>query len=115
MKIVFAGSPRFAIPTLERLVAEGHEIQAVVTQPDRPSGRDQQLQPSPIKEAAVRLGIPVEQPEKIKKDDARALFERWQPDALVVVGYGQILPPWLLQLPRLGCINLHASLLPCYR
>ncbi len=115
MKIVFAGSPRFAIPTLEKLVAEGHEVQAVVTQPDRPSGREQQLQPSPVKEAALRLGLAVHQPEKIKSDTGKELMTNLAPEAIVVVGYGQILPPWLLELPRFGCINLHASLLPAYR
>ena len=115
MKIVFAGSPRFAVPTLEKLAGEGHDICAVITQPDRPSGRGQQLQPSPVKEAALKLGLPVHQPEKIKSDDARALLERLQPEVVVVVGYGQILPPWLLELPRYGCINLHGSLLPAYR
>ena len=115
MKIVFAGSPRFAVPTLERLVAEGHEILAVVTQPDRPVGREKQLQPPPVKEAAVRLGLSFFQPEKIKSEESRAFLERIKPEAVVVVGYGQILPPWLLELPRCGCINLHASLLPAYR
>jgi methionyl-tRNA formyltransferase len=114
MKIVFAGSPRFAIPTLERLAAN-HHIAAVLTQPDRPAGRAQEMQPPPVKVAALRLGLTVHQPEKIKSDSARELLQRLQPDAMVVVGYGQILPPWLLELPRLGCINLHASLLPAYR
>ena len=115
MKIVFAGSPRFAVPTLERLAAEGYEILAVVTQPDRPVGREQQLQPPPVKEAAVRLGLSFFQPEKIKSEESRAFLEKIKPEAVVVVGYGQILPPWLLELPRYGCINLHASLLPAYR
>ena len=115
MKIVFAGSPQFAVPTLERLVAAGYDIRAVVTQPDRPVGREQQLQPPPVKQAGVRLGLSVFQPEKIKSPEARAFFEQVQPEAVVVVGYGQILPPWLLELPRYGCINLHASLLPAYR
>jgi methionyl-tRNA formyltransferase len=115
MKIVFAGSPQFAVPTLEALVAERHEILAVVTQPDRPVGRNQQLQALPVKQAAQRLGLTVHQPEKIKSDQGRALMESLAMDAMVVVGYGQILPPWLLHLPRYGCINLHASLLPAYR
>ena len=116
MRIVFAGSPRFAVPTLERLAAGGgYDLCAVIAQPDRPSGRDQHLQASPVKEAALRLGLPVHQPQKIKSDSARALLETLKPDAMVVVGYGQILPPWLLDLPRLGCINLHGSLLPAYR
>lgn len=115
MQIVFAGSPEFAIPTLERLAAEGYDLRAVITQPDRPVGREQQLQPPPVKRAALKLGLAVHQPAKIKSDEARALLESIQPEAVVVVGYGQILPPWLLDLPRYGCINLHASLLPAYR
>ncbi|MBI4443214.1 MAG: methionyl-tRNA formyltransferase [Acidobacteria bacterium] len=115
MKIVFAGTPEFAVPTLERLVANGHTIQAVFTQPDRPVGREQQLQPPPVKQAAQKLGLAVHQPEKIKSDEARSVLESIRPEAVVVVGYGQILPPWMLELPRYGCINLHASLLPAYR
>ncbi len=115
MKLVFAGSPRFAIPTLEKLLAAGHEIRAVITQPDRPVGRAQQLQPSPVKEAALKLGLTIHQPEKIKSDAAKELLTKLAPEAIVVVGYGQILPPWLLDLPPFGCINLHASLLPAYR
>ena len=110
MKIVFAGSPQFAVPTLEKLVTAGHEVCAVITQPDRPAGREQQVQPPPVKRAAMRLGLAVHQPAKIKSEQARA-----RPEAVVVAGYGQILPPWLLELPRYGCINLHASLLPAYR
>ncbi|OFW24139.1 MAG: methionyl-tRNA formyltransferase [Acidobacteria bacterium RIFCSPLOWO2_02_FULL_59_13] len=115
MKIVFAGTPEFAVPTLERLMSDGHTIQAVFTQPDRPVGREQQLQSPPVKQTALRLGLLVHQPEKIKSDEARSLLESIHPDVVVVVGYGQILPPWLLELPRYGCINLHASLLPAYR
>lgn len=115
MQIVFAGSPDFAIPTLERLVGQGHDIRAVITQPDRPVGREQQLQPPPVKQAALGLGLRVFQPEKIKSPEARAFLEEIKPEAVVVVGYGQILPPWLLELPRYGCVNLHASLLPAYR
>jgi methionyl-tRNA formyltransferase len=114
MKIVFAGSPQFAVPTLEALAAQ-HDIVGVITQPDRPVGREQESQAPAVKQAALRLGLPVYQPEKIKSDEGRALMERLRPDAMVVVGYGQILPPWLLELPRYGCINLHASLLPAYR
>ena len=114
MKLVFAGSPTFAVPTLERLSAL-HDIRSVVTQPDRPVGRKQQWQPPPVKEAGLRLKLPVFQPEKIKSDESRAFLEAVMPDAVVVVGYGQILPPWLLELPRFGCVNLHASLLPAYR
>ena len=115
MKLVFAGSPRFAIPTLVELVAAGHEIQTVFTQPDRPVGRKQIPQAPPVKETAQKLLLTVHQPEKIKSDESKALLTRLAPDAMVVVGYGQLLPPWLLKLPRYGCINLHASLLPAYR
>ena len=115
MKVVFAGSPPFAVPTLEALAAAGYELCAVITQPDRPVGREQRMQAPAVKAAALRLGIPVHQPEKIKSAEGRALLESLRPEAVVVVGYGQILPPWLLELPRYGCINLHASLLPAYR
>jgi methionyl-tRNA formyltransferase len=114
MRIVFAGSPQFAVPTLQQL-AERHEICGVLTQPDRPAGREQQIQSQPIKQAALALRLPVFQPEKIKSPDAHELLTTLRPEAVVVVGYGQILPPWLLELPRYGCINLHASLLPAYR
>jgi methionyl-tRNA formyltransferase len=114
MKLVFAGSPQFAVPTLEALAAS-HEVLGVVTQPDRPVGRDQQLHAPAVKQEALRLGLAVHQPEKIKSEAGRALMESLHPEAVVVVGYGQILPPWLLELPRYGCINLHASLLPAYR
>ena len=100
MKLVFAGSPHFAVTTLEQLSAEGYDIRAVVTQPDRPVGRELQLQPRPVKEAALRLKLTVYQPEKIKSDEARAFLEEIKPEAVVVVGYGQILPPWLLEIPR---------------
>jgi len=115
MKIVFAGSPQFAIPTLERLAHAGHEIIAVYTQPDRPVGREQVPQAPPVKEAALKLGLRIEQPVRIRKDESKAVLESLQPEVMVVVGYGQILPPWLLELPRFGCLNLHASLLPAYR
>jgi methionyl-tRNA formyltransferase len=115
MKIVFAGSPKFAIPTLERLGQTGHEVIAVYTQPDRPVGREQVPQAPPVKAAALKMGLRIEQPFRIRADESRAVFEDLKPEAMVVVGYGQILPPWLLQVPTYGCINLHASLLPAYR
>ncbi len=114
MKIVFAGSPEFSVPTLEKL-ATAHEILAVFTQPDRPAGRRQQLQSPPVKLAAQRLGLRVEQPERIRRDEPRKMLESLPMEMMVVVGYGQILPAWLLELPHYGCINLHASLLPAYR
>ncbi len=116
MKIVFCGTPQFAVPTLEALLAAGHEIPLVVTQPDRPAGRSRQLTPPPVKLTAQAAGLPVTQPEKIRDNaEFRARLEAIAPDAIVVVAYGRILPPWMLALPRLGCINLHASLLPKYR
>jgi methionyl-tRNA formyltransferase len=121
LKLVFCGTPQFAVPTLEALLAAGHEIALVVSQPDRPVGRSQQLTPPPVKQSALAAGLPagglsVVQPEKIRNNlEFRAQLESIQPDAIVVVAYGRIIPPWMLALPRLGCINLHGSLLPKYR
>jgi methionyl-tRNA formyltransferase len=116
MKLVFCGTPQFAVPALEALIAAGHEIPLVVTQPDRPVGRAQELQAPPVKQTAVAASIAVTQPDKIRKNvEFRAQLEAIAPDAIVVVAYGRIIPPWMLALPRLGCINLHASLLPKYR
>ena len=116
MKLVFCGTPRFAVPTLEALIAAGHEIALVVSQPDRPVGRAQQMTEPPVKQTALAAGLQVTQPEKIKNNtEFRARLESIAPDAIVVVAYGRIIPLWMLALPRLGCINLHASLLPKYR
>ncbi len=116
MKLVFCGTPRFAVPTLESLIAAGHEIALVVSQPDRPVGRSQQMTAPPVKETALAAGLAITQPEKIKNNaEFRTRLEDIAPDAIVVVAYGRIIPPWMLALPRLGCINLHASLLPKYR
>ena len=116
MKLVFCGTPSFAVPTLEALLAAGHEIPLVVSQPDRPVGRLQQLTAPPVKQTALAAGIAVVQPEKIRENaEFRVLLEALAPDAIVVVAYGRILPPWMLALPKHGCINLHASLLPKYR
>ena len=116
MKLVFCGTPRFAVQTLEALCAAEHEIALVVTQPDRPVGRDRQLTAPPVKLAALEAGLAVVQPEKIRDNpEFRAQLEDLAPDAIVVVAYGRLIPPWMLALPRLGCINLHASLLPRYR
>ena len=115
MKLVFCGTPQFAVPTLEALIAS-HEIALVVTQPDRPQGRGLELAPSPVKQTADKHGLPIEQPDKIKNNaEFRALLENIAADAIVVVGYGRIVPPWMLTLPRHGNINLHGSLLPKYR
>lgn len=116
MKLVFCGTPRFAVPTLEALHAAGHEIALVVSQPDRPVGRAQTLTAPPVKQAALAAGLSITQPEKIKNNgEFRSQLEAIAPDAIVVVAYGRMIPPWMLALPRLGCINLHASLLPKYR
>jgi methionyl-tRNA formyltransferase len=116
MFLVFCGTPRFAVPTLEKLVAAGHSVPLVVTQPDRPRGRGMELVASPVKESAIRLGIPVVQPAAIKSNDEfRAQLDALLPDAIIVVGYGRIIPQWMIDLPRLGNLNLHASLLPKYR
>jgi methionyl-tRNA formyltransferase len=116
LKIVFCGTPRFAVPTLEALLDAGHEIALVVSQPDRPVGRERQMTAPPVKQTALAHGLEITQPEKIRDNaEFRARLEAIQPDAIVVVAYGRIIPPWMLALPRLGCINLHASLLPRYR
>ena len=116
MNLVFCGTPQFAVPTLQALHAAGHTIALAVTQPDRPVGRKQELVAPPVKLTAASLAIPVVQPEKIRNNvEFRAQLESIQPDAIVVVAYGRIIPPWMLALPRYGCINLHASLLPRYR
>ncbi len=110
------GTPEFATPTLERLIHDRHEIAAVFTQPDKPSGRGKKLQPPPVKLLALSHGIPVYQPAKIRtNEEVRAVFESIRPDACVVAAYGKILPEWMLAIPRFGCINVHASLLPKYR
>jgi methionyl-tRNA formyltransferase len=116
MKLVFCGTPMFAVPSLERLHAAGFELQLVVTQPDRPQGRGMTMTAPPVKQSALKLGLPVIQPEKIKKNEEfQAQLNSLQPDAIIVVGYGRIIPPWMLELPRYGNINVHASLLPKYR
>jgi methionyl-tRNA formyltransferase len=116
LKLVFCGTPEFAVPTLEALLAAHHQIALVVSQPDRPTGRDQQLTAPAVKQAALAAGLLVTQPERIRSNaEFRAQLESIAPDAIVVVAYGRIIPPWMLSLPRLGCINLHASLLPKHR
>ncbi len=116
LRIVFCGTPEFAVPSLRRL-AERPEfsIEAVITQPDRPRGRGQQVSSSPVKEAALALGLHVYQPETIKSESSQEFLKRVAPDAVVIIAYGQIVPARLLPIPRLGWINLHASLLPRYR
>jgi methionyl-tRNA formyltransferase len=114
--LVFCGTPRFAVPTLEKLAVAGHRIHLVVTQPDRPKGRGLELVASPVKLSALKLNLPITQPERIKtNEEFRAQLAAIKPDAIIVVGYGRIIPQWMLDLPPLGNINLHASLLPKYR
>jgi methionyl-tRNA formyltransferase len=116
LRLVFCGTPMFAVPTLEALLAADHEIALVVSQPDRPVGRSQQFTAPPVKQSALTAGLAVTQPERIRNNvEFRAQLETIAPDAIVVVAYGRIIPPWMLTLPRLGCINLHGSLLPKYR
>ncbi|MGB6630808.1 MAG: methionyl-tRNA formyltransferase [Terriglobales bacterium] len=116
MILIFCGTPNFAVPTLEKLVEAGHSIPLVVTQPDRPRGRGMEVAVSPVKDAAVRLGIAVVQPVTIKNNtEFRDHLVAIAPDAIIVVGYGRIIPQWMIDLPRLGNLNLHASLLPKYR
>jgi methionyl-tRNA formyltransferase len=113
MSLVFCGTPYFAVPMLERLVQSGFSVRLVLTQPDRPKGRGLELIASPVKQSAERLGLPIYQPEKIKQnEELRAKLGAIAPDAIIVVGYGRIIPTWMLQLPKFGNINLHASLLP---
>ncbi|MGC2697672.1 MAG: methionyl-tRNA formyltransferase [Candidatus Angelobacter sp.] len=116
MKLVFCGTPQFAVPSLQRLAVSGFEILLIVTQPDRPQGRGMVLTASPVKQSALKLGLPVVQPEKLKtNEEFQARLTVLQPDAIIVVGYGRIIPPWMLMLPRFGNINVHGSLLPKYR
>ncbi|MDR3564852.1 MAG: methionyl-tRNA formyltransferase [Negativicutes bacterium] len=115
LRIIYMGTPEFAVPCLDRLIQEGHSVAAVVTQPDRPKGRGRKLAPSAVKEFALEQGLTVLQPEKIREADFVAQLEALRPDMIVVVAFGQFLPRVLLDLPPLGCINVHASLLPKYR
>jgi methionyl-tRNA formyltransferase len=116
LRIVFCGTPAFAVPALENLIAQPEmRVEGVVTQPDRPRGRGNEIAISPVKATALAAGIPVFQPEKVRAPDSLAYFERIAPDCVVIIAYGQIIPAKLIAIPRLGWINLHASLLPKYR
>ena len=115
LRIVFAGTPDFAVPCLAACLTSGAEVLAVYTQPDRPAGRGRKLSPSPVKVAALDAGLTVEQPESLKDDEARAKLAAYRPDLMVVVAYGLILPRKVLAIPRLGCWNVHGSLLPRWR
>ena len=116
LNLVFCGTPAFAVPTLEKLLEAGFSVPLVVTQPDRPRGRGMELALSPVKQRSLQLGLQVSQPDKIKNnEDFRKQLARIAPDAIIVVGYGRIIPQWMIDLPALGNLNLHASLLPKYR
>ena len=123
LRVVFAGTPEFARVALDAVLAAGHGVPALLTQPDRPAGRGLRLQASPVKQRAIEHGIEVVQPRSLRLDGkfpgdavaARAVLERLRPDVIVVAAYGLLLPPWVLDLPRLGCLNVHASLLPRWR
>lgn len=115
MRIVFAGTPDFAVPALGALHAAGHEILAVYTQPDRPAGRGRKLTPSPVKQRALELGLPVEQPESLREPETQQQLAARSPELMVVVAYGLLLPQDLLGTPEHGCVNIHASLLPRWR
>ncbi len=115
MRLIYMGTPEFAVPPLEELVQEHYSLAAVYTQPDKPGGRGRSLTVSPVKAAALRLGLPVVQPESLKESEAVAQLAGFQPDVVLVVAYGQILPGPVLELPRYGCLNIHPSLLPRHR
>jgi methionyl-tRNA formyltransferase len=115
LRVAFAGTPDFAVPTLRALADSPHTLVGVLTQPDRPAGRGRELTGGPVKRLAQELNLPLSQPATLQSPEARALLASWAADALVVVAYGLILPPAVLGLPRLGCINVHASLLPRWR
>ena len=115
MRVVFLGTPAFAVPTLNSLAAHGHDVLAVFTQPDRPKGRGNQLTESPVKAAALGFGLPVHQPERIRRPENVEFLSTLKADIMVVVGYGQIIPQTVIDLPPFGILNVHASLLPKYR
>lgn len=115
MNIVFMGTPDFSVPCLERLVADGHRVSGVFTQPDKPKGRGKQIQFPPVKESALRHNIPVFQPKSMKDGEALAILKELNPELIIVTAFGKILPKEILEFPKYGCINMHASLLPKYR
>lgn len=115
MRVVFMGTPDFSVGTLRELVKAGHEVVGVVSQPDKPKGRGKSLMPTPVKEAALELGLPVYQPKKVRDPEFLEVLRELAPEVIVVVAFGQIIPQSILELPPYGCINVHASLLPKYR
>ena len=115
LRIAFAGTPQFALPALRALLKSAHRVVGVLTQPDRPAGRGLELRPSPVKLLALEAQLPLDQPSTLKTEESRARLTAWAADVLVVVAYGLILPPAVLAIPRLGCVNIHGSLLPRWR
>ena len=115
MRVVFMGTPDFAVGTLDAIIRAGHKVEAVITQPDKPHGRSGKLVFPPVKEKALEYNIPVYQPVKLRQSDVIDKLKEINPDVIVVVAFGQILPKSVLELPRYGCVNVHASLLPKYR
>ena len=115
MRIAFMGTPDFSVPALKALVEAGHQVTAVVTQPDKPKGRGKDVQMTPVKIQALEYGIPVYQPVKVKTPEFVEVLKKEAPDAIVVIAFGQILSKEILDLPKYGCVNIHASLLPKYR
>ena len=115
MKVLFMGTPDFAVPTLRALVDAGHSVIGAVTQPDKPKGRGHHLMPPPVKEFAMDKGIPVYQPATLRGEEFASLLEELDPEVIVVVAYGKILPVNVLEYPKYGCVNVHGSLLPEYR
>lgn len=115
MRVVFMGTPDFSVGTLKALAVAGHEIVGVVSQPDKPKGRGKNLQPTPVKEAAMELGLPVYQPKKVRDPEFLEVLKELNPEVIVVVAFGQLIPKTILELAPYGCINVHASLLPKYR
>ncbi len=115
MKVIFMGTPDFSVPTLEKIIEDGHEVIAVITQPDKPKGRGKEMQAPPVKEIALAHGIPVYQPKRVKEETFVEVLKELNPDVIVVIAFGQILSKAILDLPQYGCINVHASLLPKFR
>lgn len=115
MKVIFMGTPEFSVPTLEKIIEGGHEVVAVVTQPDKPKGRGKEMQSTPVKEKALACQIPVYQPKRVKEDAFVEVLRELEPDVIVVIAFGQILSKAILEIPKYGCINVHASLLPKLR
>ena len=115
MRVIFCGTPQFAVPTLKRLLAEGFAVELVLTNPDEPRGRGEKLTPPPVKTVATEAGLEIYQPKRLTEPTTVEFLSKFRPDTMVVIAYGHILPKWMIDLPRVGCINLHASLLPKYR